>query len=108
MAEVSGEALDAGDERLQEPGATVPFATYGGYQGHDPTVHRLKGATMRIAIIGCGTLGEAILGGLLVSGTDKSDVVATVRRKEHADELARLHGVTATTDTLRPGRSSEA
>lgn len=56
---------------------------------------------MRIVIIGCGTLGEAILGGLLASGTAKSDVVATVRRKQHAAELAARHGVEATTDNER-------
>lgn len=40
-------------------------------------------------------MNEAILGGLLAAGTDPSDIVATVRRAERADELAQRHGVMA-------------
>lgn len=40
-------------------------------------------------------MNEAILGGLLAAGTDPSDVVATVRRAERADELAHRHGIMA-------------
>ncbi len=36
----------------------------------------------RIAFLGCGSMNEAILGGLLKAGTDPGDVVATVRRAE--------------------------
>ncbi|MCI0142290.1 pyrroline-5-carboxylate reductase [Arthrobacter bambusae] len=47
----------------------------------------------RIAFLGCGSMNEAILGGLLAAGTDPSDVVATVRRAERAAELAERHHV---------------
>jgi len=40
-------------------------------------------------------MNEAILAGLLAAGTDPSDVVATVRRAERADELAHRHGIMA-------------
>ncbi|MFI2565744.1 pyrroline-5-carboxylate reductase [Paenarthrobacter sp. NPDC089989] len=49
----------------------------------------------RIAFLGCGSMNEAILGGLLAAGADPSDVVATVRRAERAEELAQRHGVMA-------------
>ncbi|MGO4591292.1 pyrroline-5-carboxylate reductase [Paenarthrobacter sp. 2TAF44] len=49
----------------------------------------------RIAFLGCGSMNEAILAGLLAAGTDPSDVVATVRRAERAEELAQRHGVMA-------------
>ncbi|BCW46827.1 pyrroline-5-carboxylate reductase [Arthrobacter sp. StoSoilB5] len=49
----------------------------------------------RIAFLGCGSMNEAILAGLLAAGTDPSDVVATVRRTERAEELAQRHGVMA-------------
>jgi pyrroline-5-carboxylate reductase len=48
----------------------------------------------RIAILGCGKLGESLLSGLLSSGW--SDIVVTARRQERADELAERHGVAAT------------
>ena len=54
---------------------------------------------MKIAIVGCGTIGEAILGGLLTSGTvNADDVTASTRRGEHADDLAKQHGIKTTTD----------
>ena len=57
---------------------------------------------MRIAIVGCGKIGEAILGGLLDSGTiEKTDVIATTRRSEHAAEIADRHGIRATTDNIQ-------
>lgn len=54
---------------------------------------------MRIAIVGCGTLGEAVLGGILAAGAaTKENVVATTRREDHARDLAARHGVETTTD----------
>ncbi|MDQ0663000.1 pyrroline-5-carboxylate reductase [Arthrobacter ulcerisalmonis] len=54
------------------------------------------GMSNRIAFLGCGSMNEAILGGLLEAGTDPADVVATVRRAGRASELAeRYHGITA-------------
>jgi pyrroline-5-carboxylate reductase len=51
----------------------------------------------RIAILGCGQIGEALLAGLLSTGWRKPDeIVVTVRREERAQELAERHGVHAT------------
>lgn len=52
-----------------------------------------------LAIIGCGTLGEAILGGALCAGIlDPCRVVITARRPERAQEIGERYGVHATTD----------
>ena len=54
-------------------------------------------ASSRIAILGCGKIGEALVAGLLSSGWRKpGDIVVTGRRQERLDELAAAHGVTAT------------
>ncbi|MEM7199767.1 MAG: pyrroline-5-carboxylate reductase [Planctomycetota bacterium] len=53
---------------------------------------------MRIAIVGCGTMGEAILGGLLTAGRSHDSVVVTTRQPDHAEQLAARHRVRATTD----------
>ncbi len=49
----------------------------------------------RIAIIGAGRIGEALLSGLLSSGW--SDIVVTSRRDSRVAELRERHGVEATT-----------
>jgi pyrroline-5-carboxylate reductase len=49
----------------------------------------------RIAILGAGRIGEALLAGLLSSGW--TDIVATTRSAARADELRARHGVEATT-----------
>jgi len=50
----------------------------------------------RVAILGTGRLGEALLRGFLSSGWRTSaDVVVTARRPERLDELATTHGVEA-------------
>jgi pyrroline-5-carboxylate reductase len=48
----------------------------------------------RVAILGCGKIGESLLAGLLSSGT--SDLVVTSRRSERVAELNERHGVEAT------------
>jgi pyrroline-5-carboxylate reductase len=51
----------------------------------------------RIAILGCGQIGEALLAGLLSTGWRKpEEIVVTVRREERVQELADHHGVQAT------------
>jgi pyrroline-5-carboxylate reductase len=51
----------------------------------------------RIAILGAGKIGEALVRGLLSSGwRSVDDLVATARRQERADELAERHGIRAT------------
>ncbi|ASN21479.1 pyrroline-5-carboxylate reductase [Paenarthrobacter sp. CCNWLY172] len=62
----------------------------------------------RIAFLGCGSMNEAILGGLLAAGTDPSDIVATVRRAERADELAQRHGVMAIAGEEEPDNNKLA
>src|SRR5678816_4344374 len=52
----------------------------------------------RIAILGVGKIGEALLSGLLSTGWRKPDeIVATVRREGRAQELAERYGMQATT-----------
>ncbi|WP_230121007.1 pyrroline-5-carboxylate reductase [Arthrobacter sp. Bi83] len=63
----------------------------------------------RIAFLGCGSMNEAIMGGLLHGGTDPMDVVATVRRAERAAELAeRHHGITAIAGAEEPDNNKQA
>lgn len=63
----------------------------------------------RIAFLGCGSMNEAILSGLLAAGTDPADVVATVRRAERAAELAeRHHGVAAIAGEEEPDNNKQA
>jgi pyrroline-5-carboxylate reductase len=51
----------------------------------------------RIAILGGGQIGEALISGLLSSGwRDASELVASARREERARELAERHGIEAT------------
>jgi pyrroline-5-carboxylate reductase len=51
----------------------------------------------RIAILGCGKIGEALLAGLLSTGWRRADeIVVTARRDERLAELAERHGVVAT------------
>lgn len=62
----------------------------------------------RIAIIGCGTMGEAILAGLLATGRIAPEqIVATVRREERALELAEAYGVRALTDNADGARLAD-
>jgi pyrroline-5-carboxylate reductase len=51
----------------------------------------------RIAIIGAGQIGEALVGGLLSSGwRSTEEVVASTRREDRAEELRERHGITVT------------
>ena len=61
----------------------------------------------RVAILGCGTMGEAILAGLIRSGCPESLITATVRRPERLEELRRrFGGVTFGTDNLEAARDA--
>jgi len=51
--------------------------------------------TPRIAFLGCGSMNESILAGLLAAGLERGRVTATVRRTERAVELRQRHGITA-------------
>ena len=51
----------------------------------------------RVAILGCGKIGEALASGLLSSGWREPDeIVVTARRQERADELRERHGIAST------------
>lgn len=51
----------------------------------------------RVAFLGAGRMGEALVSGLIRSGgRSKDEIVVTARREERARELAERHGVTAT------------
>jgi pyrroline-5-carboxylate reductase len=58
----------------------------------------------RIAIIGGGRIGEALLAGLLSAGWN--DIVVTSRRAERVAELAERHGVDATTSNAEAVRGA--
>lgn len=49
--------------------------------------------TSVVAVLGTGTMGEAILAGLLRSGRPASEVLATARRPERAAQLREQYGV---------------
>lgn len=52
----------------------------------------------RVAILGGGKMGEALLSGLLRSGRSPEDIMVTVRREERAAELAETYGVQTALD----------
>src|SRR4051794_18674310 len=53
--------------------------------------------TRRVAIVGCGKIGESLLAGLLSADWRAPDeVVATTRREERAAELAGRYGIRTT------------
>jgi pyrroline-5-carboxylate reductase len=49
--------------------------------------------SQRVAVLGAGKMGEALLSGMLRSGTPASDLVATARRPERAEHLRARHGI---------------
>ena len=60
---------------------------------------------MRIAILGAGKIGEALLAGLRSS--DWADLVASTRREERAAELRERHGVETTTANAEAIRGAD-
>lgn len=62
----------------------------------------------KIVFLGCGSMGEAILTGLLAAGTSPHSVTVTVRRPERAEELAQRHGVTALASNEEANANVEA
>jgi pyrroline-5-carboxylate reductase len=63
----------------------------------------------RTVFLGCGSMNEAILAGLLSSGTDAQSVTATVRRTERAEELRdRYPGLTVLAENEVPEANSKA
>ena len=62
----------------------------------------------RIAILGSGSMGSAILAGLLASGVDTSQVTITTKSEESAKSLADQLGVTALSLESDPSANSAA
>ena len=62
----------------------------------------------RIAILGSGSMGSAILAGLLASGLDSSQVTITTKSEESAKSLADQLGVTALSLEVDPSANSAA
>jgi pyrroline-5-carboxylate reductase len=55
----------------------------------------------RIAILGAGRIGEALIAGLLSSGwREPAEIGASARREERVEELAKRYGVRATTSNV--------
>lgn len=61
-----------------------------------------------LAILGCGTMGEAILAGLLRAGErTAAEIVATARRPEVVDRVAAQYGVRAMLDNAEACRACD-
>ncbi len=62
----------------------------------------------KLAVLGAGKMGEALIAGLVASGWRKpEDIVATVRRPERRDALAASYAVTATTSNREAVEEAE-
>src|SRR5688572_31178367 len=62
----------------------------------------------RIAILGSGTMGQAIAGGLLRSEkVEPGKIMATARSKATAEKFAAEFGFTASTDSAEAARSAD-
>ncbi|WP_408897755.1 pyrroline-5-carboxylate reductase [Nocardioides sp. R1-1] len=64
--------------------------------------------TPTIAFLGCGSMSEAILAGLLATGFSPHHVRATVRTRERAAWLAERHGVAAVATDADPDANRAA
>src|SRR5262245_23292417 len=58
-----------------------------------------------LTVLGCGTMGEAIVRGLLRSGLAPAQVFATDRRPEVARALHEKHGIKTTSDNKEACRA---
>lgn len=58
------------------------------------------GVMTKIAVLGGGQIGEALISGLVASGYEPADIVVTNRRAERSEELASSYGVSTTSDNL--------
>ncbi len=61
----------------------------------------------RVAFLGAGNMGAAIMRGLLRAGLPAAQLSATVRREERRAEVERTWGVQATLDNLQAARDAE-
>lgn len=62
----------------------------------------------RIAVIGCGNMGQAVVRGLVASGwAQKSQIIATNPDPEKADQLAATLGIATDTDNAVAARQAD-
>jgi pyrroline-5-carboxylate reductase len=62
-----------------------------------------------LGVLGCGTVGEAIVRGLLRAGTlPPARLLATTRRAEAAQALSTRHGIRTSLDNLAVAREATA
>jgi pyrroline-5-carboxylate reductase len=61
----------------------------------------------RLAMLGTGNMGSAVLAGALRAGVAPSHVVATARRPERAEQVAAEHGVRVTADNVEAVRGAD-
>ena len=59
----------------------------------------------RVAVLGTGKMGEALLSGMLRGGVSAGDVVLTARRAERADLLRERYGVEVLSNAEAAGRA---
>ncbi|HEX7188308.1 MAG TPA: pyrroline-5-carboxylate reductase [Actinomycetes bacterium] len=59
----------------------------------------------RVAVLGTGKMGEALLSGMLRGGLSAGDVVVTARRPERADVLRERYGVEVLSNVEAAGRA---
>ena len=64
--------------------------------------------TKQIAILGTGSMGKAILSGMLAAGTSPADVRVTTKSKASADAISSNHGVQATSLESNSAANSSA
>lgn len=64
--------------------------------------------TQTVAFLGAGSMGTAILAGMIQSGTKGSDVRATTKSVSSAEELAKKFGLTAFATEYQPNANSLA
>ena len=57
-----------------------------------------RSMTQKVAVLGTGKIGEALLSGMIRGGWAPSDLLVTARRPERAEELRARYGVEAVTN----------
>jgi len=60
----------------------------------------------RLAVVGTGKLGEAVLSGLLRAGRSPGDLMVTTRRADRAEELTQRYGVPAVSNVEAAAEAS--
>ncbi|SDP37342.1 pyrroline-5-carboxylate reductase [Actinacidiphila guanduensis] len=60
-----------------------------------PAEARTPGTAQKVAVLGAGKIGEALLSGMIRAGWAPADLLVTARRPERAAELHERHGVEA-------------